>query len=144
MVTPKTNFQVKNYILLHQNGIFFQKGEENPVHLPFYHLPPIVLLCLIMEVTDQLIDHLAKLSRLSFNAVEKQELKSDLQQMISFVKKLQEVDTTGIPPLTHMGSSENALRKDEVKGMITREEALLNAPVKDDNFFKVPKVINPQ
>lgn len=97
-----------------------------------------------MEVTDQLIDHLATLSKLSFKAEEKQELKTDLQKMISFVEKLQELDTTGIEPLTHMGSSENALRNDEVKGMISREEALLNAPVKDDKFFKVPKVINPQ
>jgi aspartyl-tRNA(Asn)/glutamyl-tRNA(Gln) amidotransferase subunit C len=97
-----------------------------------------------MEVTDQLIDHLARLSRLSFNMEEKQELKADLQKMISFVEKLQELDTTGIEPLTHMGDSANALRKDEVKGMISREAALLNAPLKDDRFFKVPKVINPQ
>jgi aspartyl-tRNA(Asn)/glutamyl-tRNA(Gln) amidotransferase subunit C len=97
-----------------------------------------------MEVTDQLIDHLAQLSRLSFTEAEKKELKTDLQKMISFVEKLQELDTTGIVPLTHMGSPENALREDEVKGMINREEALLNAPVKDDKFFKVPKVINPQ
>lgn len=97
-----------------------------------------------MEVTDQLIDHLARLSRLSFNMEEKQELKTDLQKMIFFVEKLQELDTTGIEPLTHMGCSANALRKDEVKGMISREEALLNAPLKDDRFFKVPKVINPQ
>lgn len=97
-----------------------------------------------MEVTDQLIDHLAKLSKLSFNTEEKQELKSDLQKMISFVEKLQELDTTGIEPLTHMGYSDNALRDDVVKGMVSREEAMLNAPVKDDQFFKVPKVINPQ
>jgi aspartyl-tRNA(Asn)/glutamyl-tRNA(Gln) amidotransferase subunit C len=95
-----------------------------------------------MEVTDQLIDHLAALSRLKFNKEEKEELKIDLQKMISFVEKLQELDTTGIEPLTHMGASENALREDEVGSMISRQKALLNAPVKDDNFFKVPKVIN--
>lgn len=97
-----------------------------------------------MEVTDQLIDHLATLSQLRFTDKEKQELKTDLQKMISFVEKLQEVDTTGIAPLTHMGASDNALREDEIKGMISREDALLNAPVKDERFFKVPKVINPQ
>jgi aspartyl-tRNA(Asn)/glutamyl-tRNA(Gln) amidotransferase subunit C len=97
----------------------------------------------VMEVTDQLIDHLAQLSRLHFSDTEKQELKSDLQKMISFVEKLQELDTTGIEPAMHMGSTENALREDEVKGMISREEALLNAAVKDEKFFKVPKVINP-
>lgn len=95
-----------------------------------------------MEVTDQLIDHLASLSKLSFSDSEKAELKTDLQKMISFIEKLQELDTTGIEPLTHMGASLNALREDEVKGMISREEALMNAPVKDNQFFKVPKVIN--
>jgi aspartyl-tRNA(Asn)/glutamyl-tRNA(Gln) amidotransferase subunit C len=97
-----------------------------------------------MEVTDQLIDHLGQLSRLSFDEAEKQELKADLQKMISFIDKLKELDTTGIPPITHMGSSENVLREDAVNGMISREEALMNAPVKDEKFFKVPKVINPQ
>jgi aspartyl-tRNA(Asn)/glutamyl-tRNA(Gln) amidotransferase subunit C len=96
-----------------------------------------------MEVSDQLIDHLAQLSRLSFNDVEKQELKVDMQKMISFIEQLQELDTTGISPLTHMGNVENVFREDEVTGMISREEALLNAPEKDDQFFKVPKVINP-
>jgi aspartyl-tRNA(Asn)/glutamyl-tRNA(Gln) amidotransferase subunit C len=97
-----------------------------------------------MEVNDQLIDHLAGLSKLSFNETEKAELRTDLQKMISFIGKLQELDTTGIEPLTHMGASMNAMRKDEVKGMVSREEALLNAPVKDRQFFKGPKVINPQ
>lgn len=97
-----------------------------------------------MEVNDQLIDHLAGLSKLSFNEAEKAELKTDLQKMIAFIEKLQELDTTGIEPLTHMGASLNAMREDEVKGMVSREEALLNAPVKDKRFFKVPKVINPR
>jgi aspartyl-tRNA(Asn)/glutamyl-tRNA(Gln) amidotransferase subunit C len=97
-----------------------------------------------MEVTDQLIDHLASLSKLSFNDAEKVELRSDLQKMITFIEKLQEIDTTGIEPLTHMGNSAHAMRADEVKGMVSRDEALANAPHKDEQFFKVPKVINPQ
>lgn len=97
-----------------------------------------------MEVTDDLIDHLAGLSKLKFSVEEKAELKTDLHKMISFVQKLQELDTTGIEPLTHMGATMNALREDKVQGMISREDAMSNAPVKDENFFKVPKVINPQ
>jgi aspartyl-tRNA(Asn)/glutamyl-tRNA(Gln) amidotransferase subunit C len=97
-----------------------------------------------MEVTNEMIDHLAKLARLEFSAEEKTELKTDLQKMISFVDKLQEVDTTGVEPLTHMGSAMNALREDDIGGMIGKEEALLNAPVKDADFFKVPKVITQQ
>jgi aspartyl-tRNA(Asn)/glutamyl-tRNA(Gln) amidotransferase subunit C len=94
-----------------------------------------------MEVTDQLVDKLAHLSRLSFNDTEKVEIKKDLQSMIAFVEKLNELDTTGVQPLLHMGDAVNVLRTDEVKGSISREEALLNAPIKDGQFFKVPKVI---
>src|SRR6266487_404623 len=88
-----------------------------------------------MEVNDALVDKLAHLARLRFEAEEKEEIKNDLQKMIAFVEKLNELDTTGVEPLLHM--------KDEVKGSITREEALKNAPVHDEQFFKVPKVIRP-
>jgi len=94
-----------------------------------------------MEVTGALVDKLAHLSRLKFNASEKEEIKNDLQRMISFVEKLDELDLEGTEPLLHMSENVNVLRDDEVKGSITREEALKNAPAHDDKFFKVPKVI---
>jgi len=94
-----------------------------------------------MEVNDALVDKLAHLARLKFEAAEKEGIKNDLQKMIAFVEKLNEVDTTGIEPLLHMTDEINVLREDEVKGSISREEALKNAPLHDDRFFKVPKVI---
>lgn len=94
-----------------------------------------------MEVNDELIDNLSKLARLEFNNEEKLEIKNDLQKMIAFIDKLNELDTTGVEPLLHMSNNVNVLREDEVKGSISREDALKNAPVHDDQFFKVPKVI---
>ena len=94
-----------------------------------------------MEVNDALVDKLANLARLQFNTTEKEGIKNDLQRMIQFVEKLNEVDTTGVAPLLHMSEQVNVLREDEVKGSITRAEGLQNAPVHDDEFFKVPKVI---
>ena len=94
-----------------------------------------------MEVDDELVNNIAKLARLEFKEEEKEEIKIDLQKMISFIEKLNELDTTGVEPLLHMGENVNALREDEVKGSITREEAFLNAPNHDGQFFKVPKVI---
>lgn len=88
-----------------------------------------------------MIDNLAHLARLQFSDDEKEGLQKDLQSMIAFVEKLNEIDTTGVEPLLHMSSEINVLREDEVKNSITHEEALLNAPVQDDEFFKVPKVI---
>ncbi|MDQ6814921.1 MAG: Asp-tRNA(Asn)/Glu-tRNA(Gln) amidotransferase subunit GatC [Bacteroidota bacterium] len=94
-----------------------------------------------MNVNDELVDQLATLARLTFKPEEKEGIKSDLQKMISFIEKLNELDTTGVEPLLFMSDEVNVLREDEVKGSITREEGLLNAPLKDDKFFKVPKVI---
>ena len=94
-----------------------------------------------MEVNDALIDNLTKLSHLSFNEEERKEIKADLQEMISFIEKLKEVNTEGIPPLLHMSSNVNILREDVVRGSVSREEALKNAPETDGTFFKVPKVI---
>ena len=98
-----------------------------------------------MEVNDALVDKLAHLARLKFNDTEKAEIKKDLQKMIAFVEKLNELDLTGVEPLLHMSDEVNVLREDEVKGSISREEALKNAPLHDEYFFKVPKVIkNPK
>jgi aspartyl-tRNA(Asn)/glutamyl-tRNA(Gln) amidotransferase subunit C len=94
-----------------------------------------------MEVNDALVDKLANLARLNFEADEKAAIKDDLQKMIQFVEKLNELDTTGVEPLLHMSDNINILRADEVKGSISREAGLQNAATHDEQFFKVPKVI---
>lgn len=94
-----------------------------------------------MEVNDALVDKLANLARLQFNDAEKEGIKNDLQRMIQFVEKLNEVDTTGVEPLLHMSEQVNVLREDDVQGSIPTAEGLKNAPVHDEQFFKVPKVI---
>jgi aspartyl-tRNA(Asn)/glutamyl-tRNA(Gln) amidotransferase subunit C len=94
-----------------------------------------------MEVNDTLVDKLANLARLQFDNTEKSAIKNDLQRMIQFVEKLNELDTTGVSPLLHMSDNINALREDEIKGSISRGEGLKNAAKKDSQFFKVPKVI---
>ncbi len=95
----------------------------------------------LMEINDELIDKIANLARLRFDAAEKPAIKKDLQSMIKFIEKLDELDTTGVEPLLHMTDNINVLREDEVKGSISREEGLKNAPLHDEQFFKVPKVI---
>lgn len=94
-----------------------------------------------MVVNDTLVEKLAHLARLTFDAGEKEEIKKDLQRMIAFVEKLNELDTSGVEPLLHLSDEVNVLREDEVQGSISREEALKNAPAHDGLFFKVPKMI---
>ena len=94
-----------------------------------------------MEVNEALIDKLAHLSKLSFTAAEKTEFSHDLERMIGFVEKLNELNLSEVEPLMHMSEEMNILRDDEIKGSISREEAMKNAPQSDGQFFKVPKVI---
>jgi aspartyl-tRNA(Asn)/glutamyl-tRNA(Gln) amidotransferase subunit C len=94
-----------------------------------------------MEVNDALVTKLARLSKLQFSDTEKAEIRNDLQQMIGFVEKLNELNLEGVAPLLHMSEEVNVLREDEVKGSVSREEALQNAPQHNEEFFMVPKVI---
>ncbi|HOZ85316.1 MAG TPA: Asp-tRNA(Asn)/Glu-tRNA(Gln) amidotransferase subunit GatC [Niabella sp.] len=94
-----------------------------------------------MEVNEVLVDKLAHLSKLSFTEQEKKDISKDLQKMIGFVEKLNELDLKDIEPLMHMSDEINVLREDVVTGSISREEALRNAPATEGQFFLVPKVI---
>ncbi len=94
-----------------------------------------------MKIDDQLIDRLAELSKLEYANDEREKLKSDLQKVLDMVEKLEEVDVDGVEPLIYMTDEKNVLRKDEVTDMVTKTDALLNAPQKDSDYFKVPKVI---
>jgi aspartyl-tRNA(Asn)/glutamyl-tRNA(Gln) amidotransferase subunit C len=86
-----------------------------------------------MQVTATLIDHLAQLARLQFNDAEKENIRTDLQRMVNFIEKLQEVNTDGVEPLTHMTGNVDIFREDQPKKTITTEHT--------DNYFVVPKVI---
>ncbi len=94
-----------------------------------------------MVVTDEMVEKLAYLSRLSFNDQEKKEIRSDLEQLIAFVDKLKEIDVDGVEPLIHMSREQKILRPDIIEGSVSREEALKNAPASTTEFFTVPRVI---
>lgn len=94
-----------------------------------------------MQVDDALIDKLSRLAMLRFEQSEKEDIRNDLQKMIGFIDKLRELDTTGVAPLLHMSGNRDMVRSDEVVQAISREEALSNAPLHDEAYFKVPKVI---
>lgn len=94
-----------------------------------------------MEVTDKMVEKIAHLARLKFDESEKESIKKDLQRMIEFADKLNELNLDGVEPLLHMSEEVNVLREDKIKGSINREDALKNATEHDDQFFKVPKVI---
>ncbi len=94
-----------------------------------------------MKVDDALIDKLANLSKLEFEAADKEAIKGDLERMLDFVEKLDEVDTDGIEPLIHVNPEINVYRPDKVTEHLTQAEALKNGPEHDSFYFKVPKVV---
>ena len=94
-----------------------------------------------MVIDKQTLDKLAHLARLEYDEKDSEKMLADLNNMVAFVEKLKEVDTVGVEPLTTMSHEVNAMREDEVKNQLDREYALSNAPKKDSQFFRIPKVL---
>ncbi|MBX2985044.1 MAG: Asp-tRNA(Asn)/Glu-tRNA(Gln) amidotransferase subunit GatC [Bacteroidia bacterium] len=96
------------------------------------------------KINEKEFDRLAELSKLEFSESEKQELMADLNKTVAFCETLNEVNTDGVEPLIYMTPNTNVVREDRIEGMISKEEALKNAPAKDSDFFRVTKVIKPK
>lgn len=94
-----------------------------------------------MKITDEIIDHIAHLARLEFSGEKKETIKQDMEKIISFMEKLQEVDTDNVDPLIFMSDEVNVLRDDVAKVTVSQKEALANAPKKDSDYFRIPKVL---
>jgi aspartyl-tRNA(Asn)/glutamyl-tRNA(Gln) amidotransferase subunit C len=95
-----------------------------------------------MKISDEIVDHIAHLSRLEFIGNEKTAIKADLEKIIDFMGKLNELDTQNIEPLIFMSEETNRLREDIPEVSISHEEALKNAPKKDSDYFRIPKVLD--
>lgn len=96
-----------------------------------------------MNVTDELIEKIAGLAKLEFDTSSKEEIKKDLERILAFVEKLNEVNTDNVEPLVYLTEETPLLREDVAVQTISRQEALKNAPRHDPDYFKMPKVIKP-
>ncbi|MCI0708347.1 MAG: Asp-tRNA(Asn)/Glu-tRNA(Gln) amidotransferase subunit GatC [Ignavibacteriae bacterium] len=94
-----------------------------------------------MSVTIQDVEKIAALARLEFTPEEKEKFTRQFNDILAYMEKLNQLDTSNVEPLSHVIELKNVLREDVVKPGLTQEQALQNAPAKDDKFFKVPKVI---
>ena len=93
------------------------------------------------RISNETIDKIAHLARLEFENEAKVEIAKDMNRMLEFVDKLNELNTDNVEPLIYMSNEVNVLREDEVRHDISQKEALQNAPKKDSDYFKVPKVV---
>jgi aspartyl-tRNA(Asn)/glutamyl-tRNA(Gln) amidotransferase subunit C len=94
-----------------------------------------------MKINDELIEYIAELSRLELSAGEKEARKKDLSDILDYMDKLNELDTTGLPEMTHSFEACNRFRADEVTGNDRRGEMLSVAPEAKGDFFKVYKAV---
>jgi aspartyl-tRNA(Asn)/glutamyl-tRNA(Gln) amidotransferase subunit C len=94
-----------------------------------------------MKIDTKVVDELAHLARLSYENEAKEEIVTELNKIIAFVEKLEEINTDGIEPLIYMVDETNITREDAMKQDVSQDEGLKNAPKKDSDYFRVPKVI---
>ena len=94
-----------------------------------------------MAVTRKDVEHIAELARLKFADSELDSYTDQLNEILNYMEKLNELDTEKVEPLSHPVEGNNVFRADEVRPSIPTEEALKNAPQKDEQFFHVPKII---
>jgi aspartyl-tRNA(Asn)/glutamyl-tRNA(Gln) amidotransferase subunit C len=87
------------------------------------------------------IEHLAQLARLSVSDNEKTLFAKQIDSILSYVDKLNELDTGNVQPTSHVISLSNVVREDLPKDSLEREDALRNAPDRTDKFYRVPKII---
>lgn len=94
-----------------------------------------------MKFSSGEIAHLAKLSRLELEDTERERIGSDLEQILGYVAKLDELDVSDVEPTTHAVELAMQLREDRAHAVFQREQVLSNAPETSDGMFRVPKVV---
>ncbi len=94
-----------------------------------------------MKISKQEVEHVAHLARLNLTDGELDMMTGQLDNILSYVDKLGELDTDNVPPTTHVFSVNNAFREDVVKKSLPQEEALKNAPQQNGETFQVPRII---
>ncbi|MEJ0056426.1 MAG: Asp-tRNA(Asn)/Glu-tRNA(Gln) amidotransferase subunit GatC [Bacteroidota bacterium] len=94
-----------------------------------------------MNIDRAVLDKIAHLSRLEFDEKDADKIMTEMSAIVTWVEQLNEINTDGVEPLTTMSHEINALREDEVKPHLPHDKALINAPKKDADYFRVPKVL---
>ena len=92
-------------------------------------------------IDDETIENVFILAKLSLTVEAKEKAKQDMQKMLDYVEKLDELDTDGVEPLSHIFGDENVFREDVVTNGDNREAMLMNAPKEKDGQYQVPKTI---
>jgi len=93
------------------------------------------------KITLQEVEHVARLARLELSGAEKERMRRELDGILSYIDKLRALDTTGVEPTSHAVPLTNVLRDDVEKPSLPRDEMLANAPDRNRELFRVPRII---
>ena len=93
------------------------------------------------KISDETIEYVGILAKLELSDEEKEEAKADMEKMLDYIDTLNELDTTGIEPMSHVFPVNNVFREDVVTNGDGREETLGNAPQRKEDSFEVPRTI---
>ncbi|MEM3955833.1 MAG: Asp-tRNA(Asn)/Glu-tRNA(Gln) amidotransferase subunit GatC [Candidatus Bathyarchaeia archaeon] len=93
------------------------------------------------RITIKDVEHIAQLAHIELNEEEKEIFVEQFNRILEFFRKIDEVNTEGIPPTYHIIELTNVFREDEVKESLPREEVLRNAPKREEGFFKSPRIV---
>ena len=94
-----------------------------------------------MNITPELVEHIADLSRLELAAGEKRDMTAELERIVAYMDVLDKLDTTGVEPMSHVFPVKNVLREDEAAPSQDRAELLAGSPAPDREAFLVPKTV---
>lgn len=94
-----------------------------------------------MRLTPDEVEHVALLGRLKLTEEERARFTTQLNSILEYFEQLQQIDTTGVPPMSHAVAITNVFREDEPQPALTPDEALQDAPDRDNDYFRVPRVI---
>jgi aspartyl-tRNA(Asn)/glutamyl-tRNA(Gln) amidotransferase subunit C len=94
-----------------------------------------------MQIDEATVRHVARLARIKVSEQETAALKRELNSILDWVEQLGEVDTSAVEPMTRMGDMQLPLRKDEVTAGDMADAIMKNAPLTEDHYFLVPKVV---
>lgn len=94
-----------------------------------------------MKITKEEVEHVARLARLELTEEEKERMRAQLDSILQYMEKLNELDTAAVEPTSHAIPMVNVMREDELRPCLPQEEALANAPDRQDVFFRVPRII---
>ncbi|MEE9537850.1 MAG: Asp-tRNA(Asn)/Glu-tRNA(Gln) amidotransferase subunit GatC [candidate division NC10 bacterium] len=94
-----------------------------------------------MKISYEEVEHVARLARLALSEEERERMRAQLDAILTYIDKLNELDTSQVEPTSHVIPMTNVFREDKVRPSLSQEQALANAPDRQEALFRVPRIL---